>query len=182
MIDHDELTRLCSFCESPIETIMLWLFLKYKAPGVQVETQRYLKTKAGIYRADFVLSIPEADKTCVVECDGRDFHKNLMKDLKRDKAIISSWNIPHIWRLPGWAIFKSEHLCCYLISKFDPWIFSPRALVNLRTYAGGAEHEEIAGTHETLVRVSQHLEHPTEPMVIQIQKRDAKSLELISCS
>jgi|HubBroStandDraft_2_1064218.scaffolds.fasta_scaffold74132_2 very-short-patch-repair endonuclease len=167
--DYEELDRLRGRCESPIEEMMLYVLMKYKRDGVTVECQKSFLTIQGSFRADLVLSNSHGQS--VIECDGASFHKNYMKDLRRDQAILASGPIVDIWRLPGWAIFHREHSCVFLIASQRPDLFSTRALSNLDAYEGSKRPVAIDEHNETIFQISQIFDEDGEPQTIQISKR-----------
>lgn len=122
---EDELARV----ESPIERIFLTSVYKYVADGVTVEPQTPISTGGGNFRADFVLA--STDRRIVVECDGRDFHKDPARDRDRDRAILRASEVTCIYRMTGRSLFHHTDRLLFLLSLCEPDFFDERGLRNL---------------------------------------------------
>jgi very-short-patch-repair endonuclease len=100
--------------ESPIER-KLWDALRYM--GIGVETQ----VSIGAYRVDMVLFSRLSSYEVIVECDGKDYHHNLIDEFRDDELIeIAKLPIAHI---SGSEITESPEKCAlYIIERWFPRI------------------------------------------------------------
>lgn len=88
--------------DSPIETEMHRLLRGAFGHNVEVIPQ----CEIGPYRVDFSIRI-ERDtgmSVVVVECDGRQFHQDIVKDAQREREL-RKWGVNHIVRATGSEIF-----------------------------------------------------------------------------
>ena len=102
--------------ESPIEQ-KLWYALRYM--GIEVETQVSIRD----YRVDMVLFSRLSPNEVIVECDGKEFHHNLIDEFRDDELIeIAKLPIAHV---SGSEIVKSPERCAlYIAERWFPelWI------------------------------------------------------------
>lgn len=100
--------------ESPIEQ-KLWYALRYM--GIGVETQVSIRD----YRVDMMLFSRLSSNEVIIECDGRDFHHNLIDEFRDDELIeIAKLPIAHI---SGSEIAQSPERCAlYIVERWFPKI------------------------------------------------------------
>lgn len=98
--------------ESPIER-NLWDALRYM--GVEVETQ----VSIGNYRVDMILFSRLSKNEVIIECDGKEFHHNLIDEFRDDELIeLASLPIAHV---SGSEILKSPEKCAlYIVDRWFP--------------------------------------------------------------
>jgi len=102
--------------ESPIEK-QLWEALRFI--GINVETQ----VRVGKYRVDMLISSRRNVHEIIVECDGNEYHNDLIDEF-RDDEIIKSAKIP-IAHIYGDKIFASPEKCSlYIAERWFPEIMS----------------------------------------------------------
>jgi len=94
--------------ESPIER-KLWYALRYM--GIGVETQ----VSIGDYRVDMILFSRLSSNQVIIECDGVNFHHNLIDEFRDDELIdIARLPIAHI---SGKEIAESPERCALYIAE-----------------------------------------------------------------
>lgn len=109
-------------CESPIECMVLAALIHAEWPGITIPPIVHdAKKEAALpdgdviiipqmafvrYRLDFgvVVSVAGKRRILAVECDGEEFHRDALKDQRRD-AYLESWDIP-AFHLTGAEIHK----------------------------------------------------------------------------
>jgi very-short-patch-repair endonuclease len=98
--------------ESPIEQ-KLWYALRYM--GIGVETQ----VSIGDYRVDMIVFSRLSPNEVIIECDGANFHHNLIDEFRDDELIeIAKLPIVHI---SGKEIAKSPEKCAlYIVERWFP--------------------------------------------------------------
>lgn len=99
--------------ESPIELKLLSALKKF---GVKCVTQKII----GNYRADIFIESKYRD--IVVECDGKEFHKDKSKDAKRDE-FMRKVGIT-VLRFTGSEINKNAEDCAHKIIEYISEIYS----------------------------------------------------------
>jgi hypothetical protein len=66
------------------------------------------------------------------ECDGAEFHEyRNWRDQWRDAAILGTWTVHAIYRLPGRVLTYCVADCLTVVAKLDPELFSHRGITNL---------------------------------------------------
>ena len=101
--------------ESPIEELLLTQLYLFKSHGVKIIPQYQVKTISGDFRADIALI--KDDNIILIECDGKEFHKNRSYyDSWRDALIIASTDIRSIFRFCGFDINFRLHDVIYFIN------------------------------------------------------------------
>ena len=100
--------------ESPIEQ-KLWYALRYM--GIGVETQ----VSVGDYRVDMIIFSRLSSNEVVIECDGANYHHNLIDEF-RDDELIETAKLP-IAHISGKEIAKSPERCAlYIVERWFPKI------------------------------------------------------------
>lgn len=102
--------------ESPIEEIVFERLHKYKNDNAVLIPQKTIKTISGNFRPDIILKIN--DKQIVIECDGKEFHKDKYYDEWRDSMILVSSEVQSIFRLRGKDIYTDlDDIIFYIAQK-----------------------------------------------------------------
>ncbi len=115
--------------DSPIEEAFAWAITKHLHPDVRFDKQVEQVTLLGTFRVDFVAYY---DQVAVgFECDGEEFHEPF-RDECRDAMILGDGLLDAIYRIRGKDIHHHVDDCLYLMSRWDPKLFSVRAHVNLK--------------------------------------------------
>lgn len=122
--------------ESELEVLFAWNAEKYLATAESMRCQVEVPTPWGTFRPDFVAAAPDGSRVAF-ECDGSDFHDEA-HDEWRDAMILGSSSILAIYRLPGAALFHHIEDCLYLLSVWQPSLFSSGGKVNLHQLASHA--------------------------------------------
>lgn len=118
--------------ESPLEDLYAWNAIKYLDSSVDFQKQIEVDTICGTFRIDFIAD--HDSKKVAFECDGKKFHDQ-SRDEWRDAMILGSNAVDVIYRLRGRDLTYNMEDCLFLISKYDPEIFSQRGLINLEQLA-----------------------------------------------
>jgi len=114
--------------ESPLEEKFSWAIIKYLDPSVRFKKQITVLTFVGTFRIDFVTC--QQDVRIGFECDGEDFH-DPFRDECRDALILGGNQVDAIYRIKGKDIEHHVEDCLYLMSRWDPQLFSSRGRHNL---------------------------------------------------
>jgi len=109
--------------ESPLEEIFIEKLEKYLSSGVTIHPQYEVKTIAGKFRLDFLLTC--FDKKIAFECDGEEYHDEF-RDEFRDGLILGAGTIDAIYRFRGKDLHTFLDDCIYLIYHFDKELFNER--------------------------------------------------------
>lgn len=117
-----------SGCESPIEEIFAYESVKYLNGRHDITNQVTIKTSRGLFRIDFAITTEE--KRVAIECDGKDFH-DAMRDEIRDDALLKEGHLDVIYRFRGRDLYYYPEDCLWLMSQFDPGLFTRRGCSHL---------------------------------------------------
>lgn len=109
--------------ESPLEEFFIETLEKYLSPKSEIFPQYEVKTLAGKFRLDFLLTVH--GKKIAFECDGADFHDEF-RDAWRDALILGSREIDTIYRFRGKDLHTFLNDCIYLIYHYDKDLFNER--------------------------------------------------------
>lgn len=112
-------------CDSPIEDFMFHEFYKFAGDQVVLRRQYDVKTDAGTFRLDFLLTHRTTGRPIGIECDGRDYH-SAARDRMRDEAIIRSGALAEIYRVRGKDCNYCGRDVLQLLAQCEPWIVSER--------------------------------------------------------
>ncbi len=132
--------------DSPIEDILAYSLTKYLSPLVSLDKQVEIETACGRFRPDFI--VRGRSKVLAFECDGEKYHSIGLKgrarsrDQWRDAMLLNSHPLDAIYRFRGKDIFHHIEDCLYVVSRWDPEIFSERGLVNLEALASAEARRE----------------------------------------
>jgi len=125
--------------DSPIEGIFAWNLTKYLRDDVEFKKQYKVSTEYGNFYLDFIVRID--GRYIGFECDGKEFHKDSLRDEFRDAFILSTQNIEKIYRFKGKDIYFKIEEILYCISLLEPELFSKRGKNNLRRLSNLADEE-----------------------------------------
>ena len=109
--------------DSPIEDAFAWHCHKQIHPDVKCEKQVEVYTQHGLFRVDLDYAI--GDEHTAIECDGRDFH-DAHRDEFRDAILIGGGHFATVYHFRGCDIVHNPDNCVWLMSLFDPGLFSRR--------------------------------------------------------
>ena len=148
--------------ESPIERALYRTFLKYlivagpfisSATAAAVSGQLYpqvlLPTRAGVFRADFLL-VAGAQIT-LIECDGASFHADPFDDHLRSAFIMDAGLIDQVIRFNGTMLHHSPHDAALWTAAVAPGAFWPGAEATI-TRAATQEGTAALSEHRTSLR------------------------------
>lgn len=120
-----EVERAIDLCESPIEQVALYQIAGHNF-GNDLDPMRCRvlrhreipyypdrlhltpQVKFGRYRVDFLLDYG-GDYLCAIECDGKDFHTDRVRDESRDKELYEKHAV-RVLRAPGKGIWRDNQL------------------------------------------------------------------------
>jgi len=117
--------------ESPLEEEFAWNIVKYLRNDVTFEKQVEVDTICGRFRIDFVC---RGTMRIGFECDGQEYHDKC-RDEWRDAMILGDDQLDVIFRLRGQDLHYHMTDCLYLLSRWEPSIFSGRGHGNLAQLA-----------------------------------------------
>ncbi len=137
--------------DSPLERLFAHHLVKYVHDEADLRKQVPISTICGTFRLDFVLQ--RGIKRVVFECDGRDFHDPI-RDEWRDGMILGAEAVDVIYRFRGSDLTYHLNDCLFVISRWEPDIFSPRGLLQLEALAS----DEVRNYVEN-VQPEQHTWH-----------------------
>jgi len=115
--------------ESPLEEVFDHNIIKYLDDRVTLYTQVEINTICGKFRLDFLAQTPKGMKVAF-ECDGKEYHEE-SRDEWRDAMILGANEVDAIYRIRGSDITYHVEDIIYIISQWNPEIFSSRGLINL---------------------------------------------------
>jgi hypothetical protein len=118
--------------DSPLEDDFALNVTKYLEPTLSLIPQYEVKTICGTFRIDFVVQGPSG--LTGFECDGKDFH-DASRDEWRDAMIMGTKTVNSIYRLRGADIYYRIEDILYIVSRWNPELFSQRGIVNLERLA-----------------------------------------------
>jgi len=118
--------------DSPIEDDFAYNIVKYLEPKSKLIPQFEVKTICGTFRIDFVIQGPAG--LIGFECDGKDFHDQ-SRDEWRDAMILGTKAVESIYRLRGSDIYYRLEDILYIVSLWNPELFSASGIINLETLA-----------------------------------------------
>lgn len=122
--------------DSPIEDEFALTYTKYINENVDFRMQEMVYTKCGKFRLDFIVEL-EDGKKIGIECDGEEFHDQ-SRDEWRDAAILGSTDIYEIYRIKGSDIQYHLEDVLYVLSIWEPTLFSERGRNILKKIASEA--------------------------------------------
>jgi hypothetical protein len=110
--------------ESPLEENFARSILKYVDDAVTLGKQMEVNTLCGRFRLDFVAI--RSGRAIGLECDGAEFHPSTLRDEWRDAMILGDASITSIYRFRGKDVFSSVEDCLFILSAWEPQLFSDR--------------------------------------------------------
>ena len=114
--------------DNPLEDEFARNLVKYIGNVDDFDSQVPIATICGTFIVDFVVRI--AGQSIGFECDGKDFHDE-WRDEWRDAMILGAKAVDVIYRLRGPDLYYHMEDCLFIVSQFEPGIFSKRGLTNL---------------------------------------------------
>lgn len=114
--------------DSPIEFLFAQHLKKYLHPAAKLLRQVEVTTICGTFRLDFVLEISK--QRIALECDGEEYH-DARRDEFRDAMILGAGAVDSIYRLRGRDIYYSPGECLFIISRWNPELFSEAGIVSI---------------------------------------------------
>jgi len=126
--------------ESPIEQEFGIQLHKWISDDCELLTQQTVVTQWGRFRFDFVCNA--AARRVVFECDGKEFHDEFRDEL-RDAVTLGGGFADAVYRIPGYSIMYHLEQSLFVISQFEPQLFSDRGRMSLQILAG-EEADSIA--------------------------------------
>jgi hypothetical protein len=154
--------------DSELERKFAKSLVKHLDESCEIFPQHEVQTLWGRFKIDFALE--SCGRTFGIECDGKDFHE-AGRDEWRDSMILGSSDVAVIYRFRGSDLTYQADDCLYLLSLWEPGVFSERGKINLRTLAsehakrdweyannrGASIHYPPEGSvHAPTVRISRH--------------------------
>jgi len=156
--------------ESPLEELFAFNLEKYLDSSINLQNQIEVETICGNFRIDFVAY--SKIKRIAFECDGADYH-NVARDEWRDAMILGAKAVDVIYRLRGSDLTYHIEDCLYLISKWEPEIFSQRGKINLEILASKETKSWPINKSDTSVMITFYRQSRgnNNPLYIFIERR-----------
>ena len=114
--------------DSPIEQLFAVNAIKYLGESVTLAKQVEAPTPWGTFRMDFVAN--GKGPQVAVECDGKEFHEEF-RDEFRDALLLGTGAVDTIYHFRGSDLTYHLEDLLYLMSRWDPHLFSERGTINL---------------------------------------------------
>ena len=114
--------------DSPIESELARVLLKYIAQDTSLENQVHIATQNGDFRLDFLLS--NGHKKVAFEANGKDFHQYDL-DLFRGSLILGFTEVHSIYYIRGKDIMYNLESVLWAVAQRESELFSPRGLTQL---------------------------------------------------
>ncbi|MEM8556941.1 MAG: hypothetical protein AAGG50_03775 [Bacteroidota bacterium] len=142
--------------ESSLHDEFAWHLVKYLHEDVTLETGVEIETPGAFYTSDFVVTVPSADTVdpWVVAFEiggGRDAHTERLR-LIRDARLMASGVPDALYRLRGSDLVYRLEDVLYMVSRWDPLLFSGRGRRSL---------DKLASWEAGVVRI-----RPEQPSVL----------------
>lgn len=119
--------------DSPIEDLFAFSAEKHLAEGLYLEPQVECPTRYGTFQLDFAARLP--GRALGFECDGADFHADVVRDEWRDALIIGTGAVQAVYRFRGCDIVYGVNDCLCVVAALEPQFFSERGHHNLQRLA-----------------------------------------------
>jgi hypothetical protein len=113
--------------DSPIEETLAWNLSKYLADDVRLRKRVEVDTGFAKFYLDLVVESTSGGRRAF-ECDGRDYHKDPLRDECRDALILETKAVFAIYRFRGQDLHHHLDDCLYYVLNNDPWLFSWRGI------------------------------------------------------
>jgi hypothetical protein len=120
-------------CDSPIEDDVFHELYKFAGDQVALRRQHEVKTEAGNFRLDFLLTHRTTGRPIAIECDGKDFH-DATKDRSRDRAILRTGKVAALYRVKGKDCYYCGLDVLQLLAQLEPWLVMPRFFEQATVY------------------------------------------------
>lgn len=154
--------------DSPLEDDFAYHLTKYLEPTVFFVPQFEVKTICGTFRIDFVVQSPMG--LIGFECDGKEFHDS-SRDEWRDAMILGSNGVNAIYRLRGADLYYHIDDVIYVVSRWNPELFSQRGLLNLESLASDAVRSESEEYTKSVVFIRYHEDENQAPLDVVVRRR-----------
>ena len=129
------------FAESPIELALLRALDYRLQAGALLVPQVELPTQGGDFRADFLLVAGE--QITLIECDGADFHTDLLDDHLRSAFILHAGWADQVLRFSGTMLHHAPDDAALWVNAVAPEALGERVALALRRLATSETAEEI---------------------------------------
>ena len=126
--------------ESPLAVFLERVLELHIADTTTLIREFECPTSWATFRIDLVAQTPT--HRIGFECDGKDFHDSY-RDEVRDSLILGSGCVDTIYRLPGDQVNFAIHDLLYIVSLYDPAIFTDRGRKVLLSQACDSVREHI---------------------------------------
>jgi len=162
--------------DSPLEDDFAFNITKYLEPSLSLVPQYEVDTICGKFRIDFVVQGPGG--LTGFECDGKEFHDR-SRDEWRDAMILGTKTVNAIYRLRGSDVYYRIEDILYLVSKWNPELFSMRGLLNLETLASDEVKAAEMEVPRSIAIVTYKTEYlaglRNEPVHLRMERRHLQS-------
>lgn len=122
--------------DSPIEEAFAWHILKYLDESAAFIPQYEVVTICGRFRLDFVASV--GGRRVGFECDGAEYHDEARDELRDALILFDAGAVDAIYRLRGTDLHWRMEDLLYLLMRYEPSIFSSRAIGQLPRLASSS--------------------------------------------
>jgi hypothetical protein len=137
--------------DSPIEQDFAWGLSKHLAETTILHKQVEVPTSAATFRLDLVAQTdwtpfykpPGSGFRIAFECDGKDYHADVLRDECRDALILSTNAVSAIYRFRGCDLHYHLADCLFYILTHDPFLFSDRGRRNIEVLASDASRLKV---------------------------------------
>lgn len=154
--------------DSPLEDDFAYHLTKYLEPTIRLVPQFEVKTICGVFRIDFVAEGPMG--LIGFECDGKQFHDD-SRDEWRDAMILGSNGVEAIYRLRGTDLYYHIDDILYIVSRWNPELFSQRGLLNLQALVSDAVRTESEEYSKSIAFIRYQEDETQVPIDVIIRKR-----------
>lgn len=120
--------------DSPLEDSFAWHISKYLGNRTTLAKQVQTATSFGTFFLDFVSRSPSGRRVAF-ECDGRDFHRDPVRDICRDAVVLDSGAVDAVYRLRGQDLHYHLEDCLYVLARWEPRLFSVTGVYQLSLLA-----------------------------------------------
>jgi hypothetical protein len=116
--------------DSPIEEELAWGLSKHLAESVRLRKQIEVDTEFSKFYIDLVAETVDGVRVGF-ECDGREYHREGLRDECRDALILGVKAVSAIYRFRGQDLYYHRDDCLFYILRNDPYLFSERGTRNI---------------------------------------------------
>lgn len=164
--------------DSPLEDDFAYNIVKHFDKSIEIIPQYGVKTICGTFRIDFVAK--GTSGLIGFECDGKEFHDQ-SRDEWRDAMIMGTNTITSIYRLRGADIYYRIEDILYIVSLWNPELFSSRSILNLETLASDEARDARVEIPKSIVMINYQEEEQDSyysskpPVYLCMERRHIKS-------